>query len=314
MKSLFYTSFFLLSIGLISCGGGQKNTKPLSPEQKLAEGEKLLKMKCNTCHIPTASKNGSIAPPMAYIKDVYKQKYPQEANFIQALSSFAKKPKAENSLMPEMVKKYNLMPPLGFSKKELEQIAFYIYRENLPKPKWYQGLSSMGKKDKNPHADMISKGMKIVRTTKGQLGKNLMGQINKNGTLAALDFCHLNAKSITDSMQLELNAQIKRVSDKPRNKNQRANSLEQDYINFFKDKIKQGETLEPQITITDAKKTLYAPITTNKMCLQCHGTPDTQIKKETLLALNKKYPLDEAVGYGVNELRGIWVVEFDIDK
>ena len=53
----------------------------------------------------------------------------------------------------------------------------------------------------------------------------------------------------------------------------------------------------------------YYPITTQAMCLQCHGNPESDIAPETLSAIERFYPEDLATGYGENELRGIWVVE-----
>ena len=55
----------------------------------------------------------------------------------------------------------------------------------------------------------------------------------------------------------------------------------------------------------------YYPIETNKMCLQCHGLPNTQILPATLTKLKHLYPTDKAIGYGENELRGIWVIEMN---
>jgi len=42
---------------------------------------------------------------------------------------------------------------------------------------------------------------------------------------------------------------------------------------------------------------------TQKLCLQCHGTPDT-INAEVQAKLKELYPEDKAVGYGVNQIRG----------
>ena len=47
------------------------------------------------------------------------------------------------------------------------------------------------------------------------------------------------------------------------------------------------------------------------MCMQCHGKINTEIKAQTLKKINDLYPNDLAVGYEVNLLRGIWVVEMD---
>ncbi len=49
----------------------------------------------------------------------------------------------------------------------------------------------------------------------------------------------------------------------------------------------------------------YAPIITNALGLQCHGTPDEQIQPETMAKLRMLYPSDKAVGYGENQVRGL---------
>lgn len=50
---------------------------------------------------------------------------------------------------------------------------------------------------------------------------------------------------------------------------------------------------------------------TNGMCLQCHGTIGQEVSSETFTKIKELYPKDRATGYGLNELRGIWVVEMD---
>ncbi len=47
------------------------------------------------------------------------------------------------------------------------------------------------------------------------------------------------------------------------------------------------------------------------MCLKCHGKPNEHVQPETLATLKKRYPNDEAVGYDVNQVRGIWAIKFD---
>jgi len=44
--------------------------------------------------------------------------------------------------------------------------------------------------------------------------------------------------------------------------------------------------------------------------LQCHGEPNKQIADQTFLAIQKLYPNDQAVGYDINQVRGIWNVSF----
>ena len=52
----------------------------------------------------------------------------------------------------------------------------------------------------------------------------------------------------------------------------------------------------------------YAPITTNSMCLQCHGS-EKDIKPATLAKIKSLYPNDKAIGYQENEMRGLMVIK-----
>ena len=47
------------------------------------------------------------------------------------------------------------------------------------------------------------------------------------------------------------------------------------------------------------------------MCLQCHGTAKTQVKQNTLDELTKLYPEDKALGYDINQVRGIWNISYN---
>lgn len=157
----------------------------------------------------------------------------------------------------------------------------------------------------------IEEGQKIAMQTKGVLGKNLMEAINSKGTVGAVTFCSTRAIPLTDSVAVSLNAKIKRVSDNNRNPSNKANNTEIKYLNEMKLAISQGKNPEPYLTSANGKNLGYYPITTNQMCLQCHGQPKTEISPKTLLELNSLYPHDKAVGYKVNELRGMWVVEMN---
>ena len=143
------------------------------------------------------------------------------------------------------------------------------------------------------------------------LGKNLMGKIQKEGTLAALKFCNIKAYPLTDSMSVAHKAVIKRVSDKPRNYKNKANALENGYITVFKEEIKSKKESEPIVVESAENVKFYYPIKTNSMCLQCHGKPSSDIKSNTLSQINKMYPKDLATGYSENQIRGIWSITFN---
>src|SRR5690606_28239843 len=132
----------------------------------------------------------------------------------------------------------------------------------------------MGKnQNTNAQPSVKERGMQMAQSTKAELGKNLMGQIQKNGVIAALDFCNVQALPITDSMATVHKAHIKRVTDKPRNPQNKANAAELQYLENFKKQVAAGDEVNPIVVDMGTETEFYYPIVTNSMCLKCHGTP-----------------------------------------
>ena len=140
-----------------------------------------------------------------------------------------------------------------------------------------------------------------------------MGTIQEKGTMEALAFCNIQAMPLTDSMSVKYNATIKRVSDKNRNPNNKANAKELIQIEKFKKDIAENIESKPVVIDKGEKVQFYYPIPTNTMCLQCHGKPEN-IKPEVRAKTLKLYPKDLAVGYAENEVRGIWSITFEKNK
>ncbi|SFR77241.1 Tll0287-like domain-containing protein [Maribacter stanieri] len=161
---------------------------------------------------------------------------------------------------------------------------------------------------------LLEKGKMYAQKTQTVLGKNLMLQLQKGGPVDAVAFCNEKAYPLTDSIAAIYNAKIKRVTDKPRNPKNKANELELEYIEYFKSKIKNKESFEPILTSNNGTTNFYSPIVTNTMCLNCHGTPVTNIAPKVSQIINDKYPYDKATGYTENEVRGIWSISFNKEK
>ncbi len=166
------------------------------------------------------------------------------------------------------------------------------------------------KKQKTNKPHYKKRGKQIALATKNALGKQLISKLNEAGALGALTYCNLKAIPITDSLANSNNAIVKRVSDKNRNPNNKANKKELFYINTFKEALKKGDKPKPLLNKTRDSVFFYAPIITNAMCLQCHGKPNKDISKETLLKIEALYPDDLATAYSENEIRGIWSIAF----
>jgi len=163
---------------------------------------------------------------------------------------------------------------------------------------------------KNKEIDYSALGKKYTLSTKRALGKNLMDKIKNEGTLAALAFCNSKAYFLTDSMSVVQNATIKRVSDKPRNIKNLANTEELQQIEKFKTMLLTKQKMIPFVKEEEKRIIFSAPIITDGICLQCHGTVRREMHPAVLKAIKELYPDDKAIGYDVNEVRGIWKITF----
>jgi len=158
----------------------------------------------------------------------------------------------------------------------------------------------------NPYA---KRGRQYALQTKAVLGANLMQAIKAGGPASAVTFCNTRALPLTDSMAVAQGVSIRRVSDRARNPENVADSLELAQIEALREDLRLGIDMPHRLVEAETMVTGYYPITTNGMCLQCHGEKGTDVAPTTLTVLEALYPKDQATGYAANELRGVWVVE-----
>ena len=300
-------------------------TQAPTTNDSIHPGKKLLETKCYVCHNPSGSHDARIAPPMVAVKSHYLDDDTTKEEFADALWNFVKKPSEAKTKMRGAVRRFGVMPYQVFSEEEIRLISEYIYDYKIDEPEWFkqhieeESKGKMKYRNKGKAAiptpsstseNLSERGMQYALNTKKELGKNLMGTIQKKGTKAAVTFCSEKAYPITDSMAKAQNVSIKRVSDRPRNPKNIANAKELDLIDFFKKAIANKEDYQPVTEENNGEVTFYAPITTNSMCLQCHGTPTQNITPEVLKTITSLYPKDKATGYNINEVRGMWRVTF----
>lgn len=154
-------------------------------------------------------------------------------------------------------------------------------------------------------------GLQLAMTLQQTLGSHLKAAIESGGPEHALEFCNIRAIPLTDSVSTALNASIKRISDQPRNPNNRANNDEVAIIEAMKNSLAEGESPQPDLVVIGDKVIGYYPIITNELCMNCHGNTKSDISESTLKKLQELYPTDQATGYGIGELRGVFKVEMD---
>ena len=165
--------------------------------------------------------------------------------------------------------------------------------------------------DEQYYLDM---GKSVAASTQAVLGSNLKTAMGKGGPENALEFCNAKAIPLTDSMAIVLNTAIKRVSDKARNPDNKANAFEKSIIAAQIKRLENGGEPKAQIHEVKGEMVGYYPIITNGLCLQCHGKVNQAVQQKTFDKINDFYPQDEAMGYDVNQIRGMWVVEMQKRK
>jgi cytochrome c553 len=276
-----------------------------------ARSLQLLQENCASCHKLVSGAEGPvIAPSMGEIRQAYMAAFPEGDDFKRAIIAFNKNPSKEAALMDSAVVSYGLMPKLGVPMADVEMIADYLHSHAVGTDAWQRSIESNNVAvDSGEDMDHVSRGRKYAMGTKQALGSKLLHAVNTLGPAGAVDFCNLRASVITDSMALKYGASIKRVSDKPRNLANHADAEELAFIEALKSAKVRGEELAPLISEKGGKVLAYFAIETNEMCLKCHGRKGADIGIDTWNAIAVRYPDDKAIGYGPNEIRGIFVVE-----
>ena len=306
MKRLFTLLAIMTLLSQCNIPSKDQNKSSNIPDLELKQAQNLMSTNCFACHGP-AEPGKRIAPPMAEVKSHYLTSDMSRDEFVSKVVSFVGQPSEEKSKMPGALRKFNLMPAMGFSEEVITKIAVAIYETPDDSPIWNRFPSAANDQKVSP----MDQGRNMALSTKTQLGKNLMGAIKAKGTLGALEFCNVKAMPLTDSMRRVHNATITRVTDKPRNPNNKANELELQHIETFKKMITSDEQMKPIFNETETQYDFYMPIMTNNMCLQCHGAPEEQILPAIIARLDSLYPGDKARGYGENEVRGIWSIHWE---
>ena len=288
-------------------------------ERALDAGFTTLENMCFSCHSPDAATENRIAPPMAAIRRHYMNETSSLEDFRRALLDFVNDPSRDNARMPGAIKRFGLMPKLSFDDAALADVAYYLYHTPMDAPAWFENHYAAAKtryasavaSQRLTMEDYLDHGQQLAMQTKTVLGSNLKNALKDGGPEAAVSFCNIRARPIATEMSEKLDAGISRVSDRPRNPDNRANEDELTVIKQVQAALARGDKPTPAVRELEDRVIGYYPIVTNGMCLQCHGAVGTDITPATHAVIQEAYPADQAIGYGSNELRGLFVVEME---
>lgn len=138
----------------------------------------------------------------------------------------------------------------------------------------------------------------------------LLSNMKLGGPLKAVNVCSDTAADLSDSFAKYNDVEVKRVSFKNRNPNNRPDDFESKALKTFEKLLSEGK-LETSTSIIEKSKIdgaeavrFVKPIMVDAPCLNCHGT-ETQISNKVAKVINEKYPNDKAFGYEIGDLRGV---------
>jgi len=156
------------------------------------------------------------------------------------------------------------------------------------------------------------KGKAIAQATFKVFKKNIEAIAQTEGLPSVVNFCHDKALKITDSMGKANNVIMKRSSHKLRNKKNAPDADEKLVIDsYLRTQENQNEQMKPMVMTDDEGFVhFYAPIKIKKNCLKCHGTPEKEVLTPILKVIKEHYREDQATGFKLGELRGIWDIKF----
>lgn len=277
------------------------NTAPSGPppgvKMDAEAGLQLLQSSCQSCHGLESPAAPQIAPGWTDISGAYRGDR-------EGLAEYLSQPDRVGPRMTEAVERFGPMPNVGLTRTQAANVAAFIAATDFSQSGWSAQTTGQA-----TAVSPLEQAGNWARATKGVLGKNLMAALAAGGPAHAVPFCNERAIPLTDSMSQALNVRIRRVSDRPRNARNRASGEAAAYL------ARQQSRTEwtPELLTAHGRHTAFIPITTNAMCLQCHGQVDTDVAAETVDLIAEWYPEDEATGYAAGQLRGAWVVEFDAD-
>jgi hypothetical protein len=155
----------------------------------------------------------------------------------------------------------------------------------------------------------MEKGKAVVQEAFSVLSSNLLAAIASGGPTNAIPFCSVKALPLTENISQAHAVEVRRVSEKVRNPKNTPSEQELAILTEFQSALADGEKPVPTLVRRENEVFFYAPIQIpNPLCLACHGDPGTDIAPETAEVLKRLYPNDQATGFRLNDLRGMWVV------
>ena len=157
-------------------------------------------------------------------------------------------------------------------------------------------------------AQYTRKGQDITKEVGLIMTSALSKSLNDGGVARAAQYCSYIAIPLVDTLAVKHGVQIRRTSSKLRNaKNDTPTERELAVLEQYARQKEAGQELQPLVEAIDPNTVAYyQPIIIQPMCLNCHGVVGETLTEDNNNIIKYMYPKDEATGYKLDDLRGIW--------
>lgn len=157
-------------------------------------------------------------------------------------------------------------------------------------------------------------GDRIVAVAQQEMDRVVPARLQAEGVAGTLTYCRPEHYRSVDSLVAEFGGRAQRVSRRPRNQ---ANQAQLPVSARLHD-LENGPAPagEPMLTgvvqrLSPTDLIYTKPILIrDAYCLRCHGVPGQELSKADNLLMKDAYPDDQATGYQLGEVRGMWLISF----
>jgi hypothetical protein len=160
---------------------------------------------------------------------------------------------------------------------------------------------------------LMAEGKALMQEIGGALKSELQAAIEEGGPVKAIEVCNLRAPEIAAAVSQDTGWTISRSSHKLRNPKNAPDAYTTAAIEEFLARQNAGEAAadlaKAEIVEAEGGKVfrMVKAIPTGELCLNCHG--GTEVKAEVVEALAELYPEDQARGFKVGEMRGVFTLQ-----
>ncbi len=161
-------------------------------------------------------------------------------------------------------------------------------------------------------AALLVEGQKLIKQYATELQAELKAAIQANGAPYAIGVCNERAPEIAAKVSEVSGWSVGRSSHKLRNLGNAPDNYTEVALREFLARIENGEKpidLAKAEIIEDGGKRVFLlvkAIPTRKVCLNCHG--GAEVKQPVVDRLAELYPQDEARGFKVGDMRGVFTL------